>query len=87
VAYYINKPKDLQISHLVNKTYSVKTLKDKITNLKIPVNNDVACKIMQIDSDEQSINDYWVIFKNFDVLKLIITLINMHWQYICYQMN
>jgi membrane-bound lytic murein transglycosylase B len=68
VAYSINKPEKVNISDMLNKTYSLTTFKKRITNIKIPVDNNVECKIIQIDNNENQY-DYWLTFKNFDVLK------------------
>ena len=68
VAIYVNPPEKVNISDILNKTYRVKILKSKNIRFSSPVEENLDCKIVGIDKDNNTY-DYWATFKNYYVLK------------------
>lgn len=68
VAIYTNLPEKVNISEMLNKTYKVNALKKKNIRFSSPVKNNLDCKIIKIDKDNNTY-DYWATFDNYYVLR------------------
>jgi membrane-bound lytic murein transglycosylase B len=62
------KLSEKNVDNILNKTFTVDTLKSKNITFTTPISANLSCKIVQIDRDENEY-DYWATFNNYSVLK------------------
>ena len=62
------KISEKNVDDILNKTYTVNTLKSKDITFTEPISTNLDCKIIQIDRDENEY-DYWATFNNYRVLR------------------